>query len=116
MIILDNVNDTSFLTSLSHSINAEATTIESANPRQLISYIPYCQHGSVLVTSRSRGTALELVKHANIIAIEPMNKKDALQLFQNKLGQSDSEACTGELAAALKYIQLAIVQAAAYVL
>ncbi|KAK3177705.1 hypothetical protein K4F52_009553 [Lecanicillium sp. MT-2017a] len=61
------------------------------------------------------GAALELVEHANIIAIEPMNEKDSLQLFQNKLGQSEDEACTIELAAALEYMPLAIVQAAAYV-
>ncbi|OAQ72193.2 kinesin [Pochonia chlamydosporia 170] len=116
VIVLDNVDDPSFLKLPGPNIEAAAKTIETSNQRPLISYIPYCQHGSVLVTSRSRGAALELVEHANIIAIEPMNEKDALQLFQNKLGQSDNEACTIELAAALEYMPLAIIQAAAYVL
>ncbi|KAK2596810.1 hypothetical protein QQS21_006139 [Conoideocrella luteorostrata] len=115
-IVLDNVDDAGFLKFPGPGIEAAATTMESANPRQLISYIPHCQHGSVLVTSRSRDAALELVERSNIITIEPMNEKDALQLFQNKLGQDDYEACTAELAAALDYMPLAIVQAAAYVL
>ncbi|PMB63415.1 Kinesin light chain [Beauveria bassiana] len=116
VIILDNVDDVSFLKQSRPDTQGEATSIETAYPRQLVSYIPYCPHGSVLVTSRSKGAALELVEHADIILIEPMNENDALRLFQKKLGQSDNEACTTELAAALEYMPLAIVQAAAYVI
>ncbi|KAJ3497372.1 hypothetical protein NLG97_g1956 [Lecanicillium saksenae] len=113
VIILDNVDDASFLKQSRSDIEGEA--IESASLKPLIAYIPYCQHGSVLVTSRNKGAALELVEEVNIIVIEPMNEKDAMRLFQNKLGQIDDEACTMELAAALEYMPLAIVQAAAYV-
>ena len=116
LIILDNVDDASFLTLPSPGAEAEATKTESANSRQLVSYLPYCQHGSVLITSRSRGAALELVDYADIIAIEPMSESDALQLFQNKLGQRNADACTTELAASLEYMPLAIAQAAAYIL
>ncbi|KAJ6788118.1 hypothetical protein PWT90_07393 [Aphanocladium album] len=114
VIILDNVDDASFLKTPGPDAEAVATTMKSTPSRQLRSYIPHCQHGSVLVTSRSKGAALELVEHVNIIAIEPMDEKDALQLFNKKLGSSDDEACTVELAAALEYMPLAIVQAAAY--
>ncbi|KAF5122381.1 hypothetical protein E5D57_012858 [Metarhizium anisopliae] len=116
LIILDNVDDASFLTLPSPGAEAEATKTESAHSRQLVSYLPYCQHGSVLITSRSRGAALELVDYADIIAIEPMSESDALQLFQNKLGQRNADACTTELAASLEYMPLAIAQAAAYIL
>lgn len=44
-----------------------------------------------------------------------MNKADALQLFRNKLGQDDDEACVEGLAMALEYMPLAITQAAAYI-
>ncbi|KAJ2981246.1 hypothetical protein NQ176_g2146 [Zarea fungicola] len=116
IIILDNVDDASFLTLPQRDTGAAATTITAAHPKQLISYIPKCQHGSILVTSRSRGAAQELVEDYNIITIDPMNESDALQLFQNKLGQRTNEACTVELTAALEYMPLAIVQAAAYIL
>ncbi|KAJ2971769.1 hypothetical protein NQ176_g7535 [Zarea fungicola] len=115
-MILDNVDDSTFLKLPGPDIEAAATRIKSGNARQLISYIPYCQHGSVLVTSRNRSAALQLVEPASTINIEPMSGKDALQLFQNKLGQSDNEANTVELAAALEHMPLAIVQAAAYIL
>ncbi|KAM3502994.1 hypothetical protein MY10362_004475 [Beauveria mimosiformis] len=116
VVILDNVDDSSFLKKPSPNIDGAVTAINDAYSRELISYIPSCQHRSVLITSRSRGAALQLVKHANIIAVKPMNKKDTLRLFQNKLGQNDDETYTIKLAAALEYMPLAIVQAAAYVL
>ncbi|KAJ3499712.1 hypothetical protein NLG97_g107 [Lecanicillium saksenae] len=115
LIILDNVDDAGFLTVPGTDGKAAATTMKSTDPRQLRSYIPHCQHGSVLVTSRSQGAALELVEDANIIAIEPMNERDAMCLFHKKLGHSVDEACINELAVALEYMPLAIVQAAAYV-
>ncbi|KAK8142848.1 hypothetical protein G3M48_008096 [Beauveria asiatica] len=114
-IVLDNVDDASFLKLPSLDREGAPTTTKGTYPRELMTCIPYCHHGSILITSRSKGAALELVEHANIIAIEPMNENDALRLFQNKLGQSDDEAYTIELAAALECMPLAIVQAAAYV-
>ncbi|KAK2595193.1 hypothetical protein QQS21_007098 [Conoideocrella luteorostrata] len=116
IIILDNVDNASFLKSPVPCSEAGAMTAETSSSKQMISCIPQCQHGSVLITSRSRGTALELVEYADIITIEPMDEKDALQLFRNKLGQSDDERCVAELAGALEYMPLAIVQAAAYIL
>ncbi|KAJ3495526.1 hypothetical protein NLG97_g3331 [Lecanicillium saksenae] len=115
VIILDNVDDASFLKTPGPDAEAVATTMKSTPSRQLRSYIPRCQHGCVLITSRSKGAALELVEHAHIIVIEPMHKSDALLLFQKKLGPSNDETCTIELAEALEYMPLAIVQAAAYV-
>lgn len=58
---------------------------------------------------------MDLIEDANIIAIEPMHEKDALRLFQKKLKSSNDETSTVELAAALEYMPLAIVKAAAYV-
>ncbi|KAJ3499005.1 hypothetical protein NLG97_g681 [Lecanicillium saksenae] len=115
VIILDNVDDARFLKLPDPDVRAAVASVKNPHPRQLRSYIPCCQHGSVLITSRSRSAALELVEDANIIAIKPMNEKDSLQLFQKKLGQADNKAYTIELAATLEYMPLAIVQAAAYV-
>ncbi|CEJ89966.1 hypothetical protein VHEMI05780 [[Torrubiella] hemipterigena] len=113
VVILDNVDDACFLT-LS-TPEATVPTAKGTSTRHLLSYIPYSQHGSVLVTSRSEAAAMELVDRDDIITINPMNKKDAIQLFRNKLGQDDDDACVIELATALEYMPLAIVQATAYI-
>lgn len=117
ILILDNVDDASFLKLADSDFDTTvAPATKNAHPKQLISYIPYCKHGSVLVTSRSRSAALELVDRANIISIKPMEERDALQLFRNKLGESDKASYIVELAAALDYMPLAMVQASAYIL
>ncbi|KAK2612316.1 hypothetical protein QQS21_001742 [Conoideocrella luteorostrata] len=115
VIILDNVDNANFLTSPGPSIEAGVMTTEAANSRHLKSYIPPCQHGSVLITSRSRRAARNLVHYNDIIEIKPMSKEEALQLFSNMLGRSDDKACMLELASALEFMPLAIVQAAAFI-
>ncbi len=59
--------------------------------------------------------ALKLVEQRNIIEVEPMSKADALELFASKLGGDDSSDDATELVAALEFMPLAIVQAAAYI-
>jgi hypothetical protein len=104
VLILENVDDASFL------IAARSTIL-----RPLVSYLPQCPNGSILITIRSRNVALKLVEPRDIITIEPMSRVDALALFKKKLGGYDSGEDAVELASALEFIPLAIVQAAAYI-
>jgi hypothetical protein len=59
--------------------------------------------------------ASKLVEESNIIAVEPMDEGDAVALLERKLGIPRDKNDNAELAAALEYILLAIVQAAAYI-
>ena len=45
-----------------------------------------CEHGSILITTRSRSTALQLVEHGDIIDMRPMEEKHAIALLKKKLG------------------------------
>jgi hypothetical protein len=122
LLILDNVDDAGFLLKArSTGQDVQTNDLDSINTRPLVSYLPQCQHGSILITARSRSAALKLVEQRNIIAVEPMNKADAVALLQKKLAvqktlteEVDSEDVS-ELAAALEFMPLAIVQAAAYI-
>jgi hypothetical protein len=113
VLILDNVDDASFLVEARST--AQTNGIESGNLRPLVAYLPQCPHGSILITTRSRDMALKLVEQRNIIEVEPMSKADALELFASKLGGDDSSDDATELVAALEFMPLAIVQAAAYI-
>ncbi|KEY70103.1 hypothetical protein S7711_10298, partial [Stachybotrys chartarum IBT 7711] len=126
VLILDNLDNAGFLTSTSGGIGGEsgggsesqAGEAENTGSRPLLSYIPHCQHGSILVTSRNRSAASELVEEADIIDVEPMNVKDAVTLFKKKFRQPISDDALGlvtTLVASLEYMPLAIVQAAAYI-
>ncbi|KAL9630085.1 MAG: hypothetical protein Q9164_006593 [Protoblastenia rupestris] len=78
--------------------------------------LPESSNGSVLITSRSREAAFELVgEDENILKVEPMSEGYALALFQKKLKGEDNEDDVLELLRNLEYMPLAISQAAAYV-
>ncbi|KAF2022622.1 hypothetical protein EK21DRAFT_119566 [Setomelanomma holmii] len=84
--------------------------------RPLLDYLPHCERGSILVTTRNEEAALKLVERRDIIYVEPMDDAEGLALFKKKLGPQDNNSDVAELAAALEYMPLAIVQAAAYIL
>jgi hypothetical protein len=68
------------------------------------------------MTTRSMEVALGFVEQTDIIEVRPMEEAHAITLFEKKLGnQSDSKDIV-ELVAALEFMPLAIVQAAAYIL
>ena len=121
VVILDNVDDADVLTSLSAACGGTEegeAGAEKKSRRSLLSYIPHCQHGSVLVTSRSWSAALEIVEDPNIIAVDPMNTEDAATLFRKKLrqrGADDTPERVTSLVTSLEHMPLAIVQAAAYI-
>ena len=86
-------------------------------------YLPPSRHGSVLVTSRTKQAALQLVEDSDVVLIEPMDDAAAHALLHKKLGDkgkkggsnSDSINDVAELAAALDHMPLALVQAASYI-
>ncbi|KAK8023723.1 hypothetical protein PG993_011789 [Apiospora rasikravindrae] len=105
VIILDNVDCAEFLFDSSQNPHSDRP--------HLVSYLPSCDKGSILVTSRNKKAALKLVERPNIIQVDPMSQAEAVALAERKLGKPDEKmAC---LADSLEYMPLAIVQAAAYI-
>ncbi|KAH8691820.1 hypothetical protein BGW36DRAFT_464476 [Talaromyces proteolyticus] len=115
ILILDNVDDAHFLLDRPDKVQSQAGHENGRTDRPLREYLPQSENGSILITSRSREAALKLVEQRDIIAIEPMDEAHALALFEKKLRKQDESQDIAELAAALEFIPLAIVQAAAYI-
>ncbi|KAF1828138.1 hypothetical protein BDW02DRAFT_603717, partial [Decorospora gaudefroyi] len=109
LIVLDNVDDARFL------LITQATDSKTVS-RPLHEYIPHCERGSILVTTRNKEAARKLVEQRDIICVEPMNKAEGRALFEKKLEAHKDNSNIADLAAALEYMPLAIVQAAAYIL
>jgi tetratricopeptide (TPR) repeat protein len=114
-LILDNVDDVGFLKARKSGQDGDTGGIEGGNSRPLVSYLPQCSHGSILITSRSGEAALQLVRHDDIIKVDPMEKREALELFRRKVGPEVDDDGTDDLVRELESIPLAITQAAAYV-
>jgi hypothetical protein len=113
VLILDNIDDARFL--LDIDTQGKASSPDGTDLRPLRDYLPQSQNGSILITSRSEEAALELVEKSDIIKVEPMDGAHAVTLFEKKLGEPNDCKDTVELVAALEYMPLAIVQAAAYI-
>jgi tetratricopeptide (TPR) repeat protein len=115
-LILDNVDDDHFLHEAPPANQHGSGSGQISLSRQpLLEYLPHSQNGSILITTRSRKVALRLVEQSDIIAVEPMDEAHAVALLEKKLGQRGGSKNIAELAVALEFMPLAIVQAAAYV-
>ena len=118
LVILDNVDDASFLVKAPTDLfkDDQKHSTGSRNGRPLKEYLPQCQHGRILVTSRNKSAAQQLVERSDAIPVSPMDDMHALALFEKKLAipHNDRDA-SAELVRALEYMPLAIVQAAAYI-
>jgi tetratricopeptide (TPR) repeat protein len=116
LLVLDNANDTAALSlPVSYGQKTQASGGDNAPPRYFSSYLPQSKNGSVLVTSRTRSVARQLAEENDIIPIEPMDEAGAQALLQKKLGEEVNRDSTAELAEALEFMPLALVQAAAYI-
>ncbi|KAF2023084.1 hypothetical protein EK21DRAFT_105485 [Setomelanomma holmii] len=108
LLVLDNADDASFL------LNVPATSFKTA-ATPLREYLPYCERGSILVTTRNKEAALKLVEQRDIVSVEPMDIAEGIALLEKKLRVQEDSDSVAELAAALENMPLAIVQAAAYI-
>ncbi|KAJ4362274.1 hypothetical protein N0V83_010367 [Neocucurbitaria cava] len=115
LLILDNVDDARFLLHAPTSNQGQRPHDSDKLSPPLREYLPNCHRGSIVMTTRNREAALKLIEQRDIVAVEPMNKVQAMALLETKLGAQQTSSNLAELAAALEYMPLAIVQAAAYI-
>ncbi|KAF2730992.1 hypothetical protein EJ04DRAFT_443952, partial [Polyplosphaeria fusca] len=125
LMILDNVDDDSVFfanettahTLQTSSVAGGLTSDLTSSRRPLESFLPQTPHGAILITSRNRTAAINLVgSHGSIIPVEPMQEADALALLKTRVAfDENDEADAKALVQALERIPLAITHAAAYV-
>jgi tetratricopeptide (TPR) repeat protein len=124
LLVLDNADDATVLlppsSSGQTSSEGNGTDGGSSSSRvlsqHLSTYLPQSTHGSVIVTSRTRRAAIEMVEDSDILTIEPMHDVAAHALLYKKLGDKvDRSHGLDDLATALEYMPLALVQAAAFI-
>jgi tetratricopeptide (TPR) repeat protein len=116
LIVLDNADDARVLlegSKIGEQAGVATTSIQHTKAR--LEYLPQCDHGAVLVTSRTKEVAKELVYWKDIVAVEPMNEEQALALLRKKLDIWYTDQHAPRLARELDFMPLALAQAAAYI-
>ncbi|KAJ5514921.1 hypothetical protein N7463_004473 [Penicillium fimorum] len=118
ILVLDNVDDDELLRKpLTTRMEAQANT----RTQPPLRYLFESSNGSIIITSRNRGVALELAGHKKyLIDVQPMNTAEALVLMQKKLDDCAERDCAEReelvrLVEELEFMPLAIVQAASYI-
>ncbi len=117
LMILDNVDDAGYLVNGQAVIQSQSNDSRCQTLRPLRDYLPQSQNGSILITTRSQESALKLSERNDLIPVDPMDASNAVELLNKKLestGQRNDKDLV-ELAAALEFMPLAIVQAASYI-
>ncbi|OAL56170.1 TPR-like protein [Pyrenochaeta sp. DS3sAY3a] len=116
LLVLDNADDAEALTLPAATAAAtQAGSRDDIHPRSILSHLPWSKNGSVLVTSRTKSVARQLVEEDDILAVQPMEMATGTELLHKKLGAEVDKSGVADLAAALDFMPLALVQAAAYI-
>ena len=89
--------------------------IEPSNDgKTLMDYLPITDVGTIIVTSRSRAAASDLVSIKNMLLIGPMDEQDSVQLLRDKTEIDDEEAAK-RLIHAVEGLPLAITHAGSFI-
>ena len=116
LLILDNVDNAQYLLEPPSNFRQEIYAAQHAPYQErILDYLPVTSHGSLLLTSRTREAALKVVTRLSVIAVAPMDMEQALKLLRGKLDREHPARNLDELVHALRFMPLAISQAAAYI-
>ncbi|KAL8784774.1 MAG: hypothetical protein Q9195_008910, partial [Heterodermia aff. obscurata] len=116
LMVLDNVDDETTFTSVDRTKHSQNPS-EPYEDHDLYEWLPQVSHGSILVTSRNRVAARDIVNEDDcIIPVDRLPDSDALCLLRRKLPRDKSpDEDAKELLRLLEHLPLAITQAAAYI-
>ncbi|KAF2715541.1 hypothetical protein K504DRAFT_396977 [Pleomassaria siparia CBS 279.74] len=121
LMILDNVDDDNVFFAEDdegeRTLQASKMNGDGVSSRMpLEGFLPQTPNGAILITSRNKTAAINLVGLHGIIAVDPMVEEDALALLKTRVPfDEDEEAEAKALVQVLEHIPLAINHAAAYI-
>ncbi|KAF4948221.1 hypothetical protein FSARC_13793 [Fusarium sarcochroum] len=104
LMVIDNVDDT--------DVFFEGKT---RSGKTMSECIPHCAGGSLLVTTRSRETAFDVLKQTRPITIKQMDKEEGSKLARKRLPEDTPEDQVLQLLKTLEFIPLAITQASSFI-
>jgi len=115
LLILDNADEAEYLLEPPAVASQDDRSIPTSSGERRLDYIPVCDHGTVLITTRRRDMCLKMAHRNNLLEVLPMNAEHALEMMQKKIGVQDQKDDIMHIATALGFMPLAMAQAAAYI-
>jgi len=113
LLVLDNADNIEIF----FSIKSNKSSAGSGQTAPLVSYLPRSPNGLTLITTKDKRVGERLTNREKAIMVLPMAGPEAERLLWSKVAQEDSldKTKSSELLEALRYLPLAITQAAAYI-
>jgi tetratricopeptide (TPR) repeat protein len=116
-MVIDNADDAELFSPNSQKrdmLSGESQATQISN--NLARYIPDCNHGSILVTTRNKKAGLKLCPNKSPIEVSNMTESECHDLMQKILSdQQLSNDKTSLLSLRLEYLPLALTQAASFI-
>ena len=109
LMIIDNADDID----LFNISTQRDDRVEGSTPG-LSKYIPYCDHGSILFTSRSKSVCLDLTSSNSLIHVTKMNPDECDLFLRRTMQDNQLDEGMHELISLLGHLPLALTQAAAF--
>ncbi|KZL79244.1 kinesin light chain 1 [Colletotrichum incanum] len=116
VMILDNADDTEVFFPTQAEQGSALLHKESREASYMGCYVPECDHGSILITSRNTQAALRLTRGKRPVSVTTMTDDEANQLFCAAFeDETISIEETTKLSSRLEHLPLALAQAAAFI-
>ncbi|KAL7936536.1 hypothetical protein V8C35DRAFT_295770 [Trichoderma chlorosporum] len=112
LMVIDNADDIDAFFSSQRSDAPDAQLLQSD---KLARYIPDCNHGSILITTRNKQVGIKFGQGKPPIEITKMTDEEAHQLVQSILQVETSTDETFLLASKLEHLPLALAQATSFI-
>ncbi|KAG9250694.1 uncharacterized protein F5Z01DRAFT_693843, partial [Emericellopsis atlantica] len=115
LMVIDNADDTELFTP-----SQKDELVHMSGPaiaRGILGrFVPSCRHGSILITSRNKQTAVRLAPAKHRIEVAKMTDAEAMQLIRSTIEDDNITIGTTErLASRLEHLPLTLVQATAFI-
>ena len=85
LLILDNADEAEYLLESPAVTSQKTDRTPTPSGGRRLDYIPTCDHGTVLITTRRRDMCQKMVHRINMLEIPPMDADHALEMMQKKI-------------------------------
>lgn len=116
VMIVDNADDNELFFSQRKKVVSAVETHLASEDEKLAHYLPNCDNGYILFTSRNREAAVDLCQGRDPIEVPSMTANEAYKLLKAILPGEISTTETSALSSRLEHLPLALAQAASYIL
>lgn len=111
IMIIDNADDIALFFPFQRSDDLDARQQED----KLARYIPDCNHGSILITTRNKQVGVKFCQGSPSIEVTKMTDDEAQQLVQSILKTDISTVDISNLVSKLEHLPLALAQATSFI-